>query len=94
MSLTTEPSLASYAFNNYGHDAKLYNGIADLESQIAASQERERVLRKALQKLKTEASGFVSMARERERNPGTHPGRCERDGAGVDHRCNMSASKE
>lgn len=32
----TRLSLSSYAFNEYGHDAKLYNGIHDLEQQNAA----------------------------------------------------------
>lgn len=32
--------LSSYAFNNYGHDAYLYNAIHDMETQIAALQER------------------------------------------------------
>lgn len=27
--------LSSYAFNTYGHDAKLYNGIHDLETENA-----------------------------------------------------------
>jgi len=36
------PSLSSYAFNKYGHDAKLYNGIAELEERIRTLEaERE-----------------------------------------------------
>lgn len=32
MARTPRMSLSSYAFNNYGSDAALYNGIADLEA--------------------------------------------------------------
>lgn len=41
--------LSSYAFNTYGSDAKLYNGIHDLETLVALLQD-------ALQTLADEAA--------------------------------------
>jgi hypothetical protein len=38
-----ERSLSSYAFNTYGNDAKLYNGIFDLETAAQAVTHAERV---------------------------------------------------
>ena len=35
--MSTETPLSSYAFAEYGHDAKLYNGIRDLELAHAVS---------------------------------------------------------
>ncbi len=47
--------LSSYAFNKYGSDAYLYNGIHDLETALYN-------VTTALSKLTNEASGFLSMA--------------------------------
>lgn len=41
------PALSSYAFNNYGNDAKLYNGIADLERQLSEARSDKEYLRQA-----------------------------------------------
>lgn len=59
--------LSSYAFNNYGSDAELYNGIHDLETQLAFYERRhtemQGICNRELEK-RREAEAQLAEARE------------------------------
>jgi hypothetical protein len=44
--------LSTYAFTKYGDDAKLYNGIHDLESELIAARKRLERLRRPIPKVR------------------------------------------
>ena len=45
--------LSEYAFNTYSHDAKLYNGIADMEAAL-------EIARKKFEECRVDTSGTPS----------------------------------
>jgi len=59
------PSLSSYAFSEYGHDAKLYNGIAELEERIRTLEAEQNDKVRAFNLMLTSLNPMIRRLAER-----------------------------